>query len=181
MLRLLKNKKGDVTDIIMIGFWLLIMGIGIFAIMFFSNSTITPLKDTVIGEDVNALAALNSWQNYSNLAVPGTFLIIFFALLLGVIVSSFFIRTHPIFIPVYILFALISIVVAVILGNVWGNLKDVSEFQTILDTNTITNIMDVIMSNMVLVTLSVFIITLVIIFAKPGGGQVNAPGGSTPY
>ena len=177
---MLKNKRADVTDIIMVGFWLLIIGIGIFAIMFFANSAISPLKDSIIGDDPSSYAALDSWQNYSNLAVPGTFLIIFFAVILGVIISSFFVRSHPIFIPIYILFALISIVVAVVLGNVWGNLKDVSEFQTILDTNTITTIMDTIMSNMVLVTLVIFIITLVVIFAKPGGGQAGSPEGSTP-
>lgn len=178
---LLKNKKGDVTDIMTVGFWLLVIGIGIFAVMFMMFQLVPALKNTVIGEDANALAGLNSIQNYSNLALPGTFLIIFFGLLLGVLVSSFFIRTHPIFIPVYILFALISIVVAVALGNVWGNLKDVQDFQDVLDTNTITQIMDTIMSHLVLVTLVIFILTLIVIFAKPGGAQPEQLGGNTPF
>jgi len=178
---ILKDKRGDLTDIMTVGFWLLVIGIGIFAVMFFSFQTISPLKESAIGEDENALAALNSWETYTSLAVPGTFLIIFFALLLGILVSSFFIRTYPIFIPIYILFAIISIIVAVALGNVWGNLKDITEFQAILDTNNITNIMDVIMSNMVLVTLVIFILSLIVIFAKPGGGQPEQIGGNTPF
>ena len=176
----LLNKRGDVTDIMTVGFWLLVIGIGIVFIMFMIFQIVPALKNTVLGDDPNADAALDSLNTYGSLALPGTFLIIFFALLLGVLVSSFFIRTHPIFIPVYILFAIISIIVAVALGNVWGNLKDVEDFQSVLDTNTITNIIDVIMSNLVLVTLIVFILTLIVIFAKPGGGQVEQ-GGSTPF
>lgn len=178
---LLKDKRGDVTDIMTVGFWLLVIGIGIVFIMFMIFQIVPALKDTVLGDDPQSDAALDSLNTYGSLAVPGAFLIVFFGLLLGVLVSSFFIRTHPIFIPVYILFAIISIIVAVALGNVWGNLKDVQDFQNVLNTNTITNIIDTIMSNLVLVTMVVFLLTLVIIFAKPGGSQPEQGGGGTPY
>lgn len=174
----LKNKKGDVTDIITVGFWLLIMGIGIFAVWFMISSLIPRLQETSINDSSASSSALISFQNYGNVTLPSTFLIIFFGLILGVLVSSFFIRTHPIFIPVYILFAVISIIVAVALGNTWGNLKDVQDFQNFVDTNTITNIIDTIMSNLVLVTLFVFILTLIVIFAKPGGSVKT---GNEPY
>lgn len=177
--KIFQEKKGDVTDIMTVGFWLLILGIGIFAVMFIIFQIVPSLKSTVIGDNADASSALDSLNTYGSLAVPGTFLIVFFALILGVLISSFFVRTHPIFIPVYILFALVSIIVAVVVGNVWGNLKDVSEFSSVISTNTITQLMDVIISNIVLVTLVFFIITLVVIFAKPGSGQTGL-GGSTP-
>lgn len=176
---LLKDKRGELTDIMTVGFWLLVIGIGVVFIMFIIFQIVPALKESVIGDDVNADSALDSLNNYGSLAVPATFLIIFLGLLMGVLVSSFFIKTHPIFIPVYILFSIISIIVAVALGNVWGNLKDVEQFQSVLDTNTITTIIDTIMSNMVLVTVVVFILTLIIIFAKPGNQQ--SQGGTTPF
>lgn len=180
-MELLRNKRGDVTDIMTVGFWLLVIGIGITFIMFMMFQLIPALQDTVIGEDPNAAAALVSINTYSSLAMPGAFLVVFLGLLLGILISSFFIRTHTIFIPVYILFSLISIIVAVALGNVWGNLKDVEQFQNVLDTNTVTTIMDTIMSNLVLVTLIIFILSLIIVFAKPGGAQAEQLGGNSPY
>jgi hypothetical protein len=136
---------------------------------------IEPMKDTVLGEDNSSLAAINSIENYVSLSLPSAFLVVFFGLIMGVMVSSFFIRTYPIFIPVYILFAIVSIIVAVVLGNVWGNLKELSEFQTMLELNDMVQLMDLIASNPVLITVVVFILSLILIFAKPGGQQSNEP------
>ena len=174
-----KNKRGDVTDIITIGFWLLVIAIGIMAVMFIIFKMVSGLQSSVISTSPIANTSLNTIKDYGSNAVPSTFLIIFFGLLLGIVVSSFFVKSHPIFIPVYILFAIMAIIVAVALGNVWGALKDVSIFSSILGTNSITGIMDTIMSHMVLVTLVTFILSIIIIFAKPGSAQVQQ--GSTPY
>lgn len=171
------NKKADVTDMLTVAFWLLVIAIGIIAVMLFSFKIITPLKGTVLGEDNRTLSALNSFENYASYGFPGAFIVIFFGLLMGVLVSSFFVRSHPIFLTVYIIFALVSIIAVVPLANVWGYLKDVTEFNDIIQRNAVTQLMDLIMSHLVLVTFAIFILSIVVIFAKPGGGS----SGNTPY
>src|SRR3972149_3363557 len=179
---ILKEKKGEVTDIITVSFWILVIGIGILVLMFGFLQLTQPLRDSVLGEDNSTLEAINSYDNYISLGLPSAFLIVFFGLLMGILVSSFFIRTHPIFIPVYILFGIITIIVAVALGNVWGNLKDFESFTDVLELNSTVSLMDTIISNIVLVTVIVFILSLIIIFAKPGGGQIpEQQGGGNPF
>jgi hypothetical protein len=173
------SKKGEVTDIMTIGFWFLVLGIGVLAVMFMTFSLISPLRDTAINEDPNAAAAIDALESYTSYGVPGAFLVVLFGLLFGLVVSSFFIRSNPIFIPVYILFALISIFVAVVLANVWGNITAVAEFAEILEINSVVSLMNIIIRNIVLITLGAFILSLIIVFAKPGQGMQG--GGGEPF
>lgn len=174
------NKRGDVTDVFTVAFWLLVIGIGVFSVMFIVFQITDPLRETAIGENNSSLAAISSLENYASFGLPGAFLVVFFGLLLGVLISSFFVKTHPIFIPIYILFSIVSLIVAPILGNVWGNFRDVEGFSELLELNSVTSLMNIILSNLVLVTIIVFILSLIIIFAKPGGGSIQQ-GGSNPY
>lgn len=178
---MMKNKRGDVTDIFVVGLWLFVLGVGILLLMFGFLSISDPLIDSALGDDPATLAAINSYTGYIQLGLPSTFLIVFFGLLMGIMVSSFFVRSHPVFIPVYILFALVTVIVAVALGNVWGNLKDLEQFAEILALNSTVALMDTIISNIVNVTVVVFILSIIIIFAKPGGAQIEGQGGKDPF
>jgi len=168
-----KNKKGEATDALTFVFWLFVISIGIVAVMFAFLSLMSPLRQSALGEDVNSLAAINSIEAYISTSLPSAGLIIYFGLILGVLVTSFFIRSHPIFIPVYIILGMATIFVAVVLGNAWSNITEIEGFSEIVELNSYIGIMDTILNNIVIMTLFVFILSLVITFAKPGGAQVQ--------
>jgi len=170
------NKKGDLTDSISFAMWAFVFGIGLIALVFAFLTFYDALDETALNDDNATAAAITESTTYIALSLPSTYFVILFGLLLGTLVSAYFIRVHPIFMPVYILAAVLSIIVAVALGNAWGAIQDVEEFQDILELNTVLSTIDLILSNIVLLTLLVFILSFVIIFAKPGGGV----GGGAP-
>lgn len=170
------NKRGEITDMLTVGFWIFVLAVGVLAIMFGLSQLVDPLRDSILGEDNLTRAAINSFDSYISLSPAAAYLIVFFGLILGVMVSSFFVREHPIFIPIYILFAICTVIVMVALGNVWGNLTEYEGFQEILELNQATQVMNLIISNIVLITVVVFILSLMIVFAKPGSGT----GGGAP-
>ena len=85
----------------------------------------------------------------------------FFASLIMLLISSFFIDTHPVFLILYILFAFIFIL---LLPNMMDAVDKVwSKFPTETDSIPLTGWVE---NNMVLFTLSVFILTGIIMYAK---------------
>lgn len=176
MRSLLKDVKGDVSTPMIFILWVFVIAVSILIVMYFSAQLISSLRTTVLSDDINVNNTLDSWETYNSYAVPSTMLIIFLGLLMGVMVTSFFVRTYAVLIPVYLLFMFCSVLVAVVLGNAWGAIKDFSEFSTILSSNVVTTAVDLIASNPVKIVIMVSILSLIIIFAKPFGGA-NYNGG----
>ncbi len=174
------ERKGEPTEIVTFMFWLFVMAIGIVLLVFVFNEFFSILPETILYEDNATRQAIDASTAIIVGSLPTTYFIIFFGLLLGLLVSSFLIRTHPVFIPVYILVAMMTILAAVALGNAWGNIKDIESFQTTLELNTVLSAIDLIISNIVLVVLVAFITSIIIIFAKPGGSG-GGQGGAAPF
>lgn len=170
---LIKNKKGEATDSLSFALWIFVIGIGILCLMFAFLQLPDPLRESALGDDPDTLDAINQIETYYSASFPSAGLIVYFGLILGIIVSSFFIRQHPIFIPVYILIAIATVIVTVTLGNAWSNLTEIDTFQSIIDLNIYIRIINSILSNIVTVTVVVFILSLIITFAKPGAAQFS--------
>lgn len=171
------NRKGDATDTITVIFWVFVLAVVIVVLVFALGTTFTYLAESPLGDDNSTLDGIYTAQSYINNTLPMTYFILFCGLLLGIFVSSYFVREHMIFLPVYIFILIATIFVAVALGNAWGALQDVDVFQETLASNSIFQAIDLIVSHIVLVTLVVFIISIVVIFAKPSGGAA----GGAPY
>lgn len=176
---LLKNKKGDATTAITFSFWMFVLAVSIMALMFAMVQVLPLLADSILGDDPATLSAINDVIVYHTIALPSTYFILFFGLLAGVLISSFFVRTHLVFIVIYILAGLISLIVAVVLGNAWGDLTSIDTFSDLINTYSLLGVMDLMINNIVIIILSVFILSIIIIFAKPGGGSLQ--GGDTPF
>lgn len=172
------NKKGEATDSIVFGFWIFVIGLVLIFLVYAFGEVLTSMGDSALASDANALNAINSANNYISVGLPGTFVVIFFGLLMGMLVSSYFIRVHWVFIPVYILMGVGAIITAVALGNVWGALGDQEYFQQVVATNSILGAIDYVVRHIVLVTVLAFILSLTITFAKPSN---QAQQGGEPF
>jgi len=177
---LYKDKKGGATEAITFAFWIFVISVGIIAIMFGFLQLTNPLRESVLGDDPEAAAAIDSMEGYIGASLPSAGLIIYFALILGMIFTAFFIRQHPIYAIVYILLGMASVIVAVVLGNAWSALTSTEAFSSVVSLNTYTKTMNAILSNIVLITVVVFVLGFIITFAKPGGGALPQAGGE-PY
>jgi len=172
----MNNKKGDLSDPMILTFWIFFFAVGIILIVYVFLQIFQPIQNTVLSSMPEANATINAAITYTSNAIPSTMLIIFFGLLLGLFVSAFLVRSHPVFIPLYLIFGVTSVLIAVALGNAWGTITDLSIFSDTVNLNSGTRIIGLIMNNIVKIQVIAFFISLIILFAKPSQG-----GGATPY
>jgi len=163
------NKRGDLT-----GVFFLIVNVAIFAIFILIVGFIAPeisnelVKNIGISEGIND--SLNATTNVAQNTLSTLWLIVFGGLLLGLFATSFFIETHPIFVPIYGLLLVVAVLVAVPLSNAYEQLAADAHLAATSTTQTMVNFF---MSYLPLMTLIIGLLALVITFAKPG------PGGAT--
>ena len=101
----------------------------------------------------------------------------FFLLMVGLIIStmvtSFLVRTHPIFIFLYIFFLGISVLLSVYFGNAYETFSQVPIFAETLASQTLINF---VMGNINIITLAVGGLSMIIVFAKFSSFRGRQPG-----
>lgn len=139
-----------------------ILGVGMFVLAFITPQIFTGLKTA----GINSTSTLNDAINTSNGVVCNTintgFLILFVGLILSMFITSFLVRTHPIFLFLYFIILVITILLAVYLGNTYYTMETNGLLAGGCDSGFINDIMNYIVE----ITVAVGIVTMVIIFAK---------------
>ena len=158
------NKKGGL-EAPMIAFILFFIALIILAPIALKviNSVITPLGTN--------LAAMSPAANQSAAAVVATsnafwdFAIIFafVGMMIVMFISSYFIDVHPIFIVIYIMLAFILFLIIPSMQDAFGQIYGLPEFSSEVDNLSMTNFLQ---KNFGIVTLGIYIITGIIMFAK---------------
>jgi len=163
------NKKGDITGV----FYLVIM-ISAFAIFLLIVGYIvpqitTPLKNQIgISENINN--SISTSANIAKHTLPTIWLFLFAGLLLGLFITAYFINTHPIFVPFFIIFLVGAIIVAVPLSNAYEAL---SANATLSSTATEQSAIGFIITKLPLVTFIIGLIIMIVTFAKSGGNEAT--------
>lgn len=165
------NKKGDLTGVIF-----LIVSISIFAIFLLIVGYIVPQISNGLANQIGINADINNSLGVTTAVaehtLPVLWMILFGGLMLGLFATSYFIDTHPIFVPIFALLLIIAIVVSIPLSNAY---EELSQDALLSGAAAQQGIIVFIMANLPLVTFIVGLLSLLIAFAKTGGGG----GGST--
>jgi hypothetical protein len=159
----MKNKRGDFT-----GLLFLIVFIAAFAIFLLVLGYVTPLINNALIPQIGISAEINnSFIAANNVAantLPTIWLIVFTGLMLGVFATAWFIPSHPIFFPFFVILMVVAILVAIPLSNAYTQLSDISTLQSIgLQQQTIKFLM----SNLPYVAFVLGLLVLILSFAKP--------------
>jgi len=161
------NKRGDFTGVLYF-----IVSIAIFAIFLLIVGYIVPqITEPLanqIGINAEINASLGAATNVAEKTLPTLWLFLFGGLLLGLFATSFFIDTHPVFIPIFALLLIIAIVVAIPISNAYEELIDNADLATAAEQQ---GIIVFLMSNLPIVAFIVGLLSLIIAFAKRGGSQ----------
>lgn len=161
------NTRGDLTGIIYF-----IVSISIFAIFLLIVGYIVPQMTTPLAEQIGINEEINNSLNVSKgiaeNTLPTIWLVVFGGLLLGLFATSFFIRTHPIFVPIFIILLIVAIVIAVPLSNSYEAL---SENASLSGAAQQQGAIVFLMSNLPVTTFIIGLLSLLLSFAKPGGEQ----------
>ena len=157
------NKKGSIEDI----FFFIVTMLGLALFIIIVAYTIPKVTDEMMKTDLNESEHVRDMFSESTAVInrlDAVYLIIFAGLIMAIFIVSFFVDSHPLFIPVYILLMGFAIVVGVITNNVYDTFAANVDLATVAASQTY---MVAIMDHFILILLGVGIISMIIIFAKP--------------
>lgn len=163
------NQKGNVLNIPIIMGVLFITVLGLIFASFIFNRFDQITQEQGVFKDVNqsVQAIGNVRQTFINLDAVTFWIFLGFTLFL--IISAYLIRTSPIFTIFLIIFVVLCEIMAFIISNSYYEIANTTELSNTTVSYPITNN---IMNNLPLYMGIVGFLTLITLFAKPGGQQV---------
>lgn len=157
-----KTKKGELSDMFIFVIIIFILAIGFFIIMYAINPITTGLRTAGINNSAEGENALQHLEGFGSMINNG-FLLIFACLIMSTLITSFFVRTHPIFLFLYIIFLGITVILGVYLGNTFYDIQNNSIFTT---TTSSATYLVFVMNHIVEITVAVGALSMIIVFAK---------------
>jgi hypothetical protein len=134
-----------------------------FILMFAVPAISNGLRQAGLNNSAEGINAINSMDYFSTHTINNGFLMVFVGLCISVMITSFLVRTHPIFLFLYIIFLGITILIGFYLGNAYAQLIANPTFALMVDTATYPNL---IMSHIAEISLAVGALSMIIVFAK---------------
>jgi len=160
-------------DVLMIGILIFAFGIGFF-ILYFISSTVTTqiISNPIINQSE---AAVEVFQAQSKVTGKLDYIIfgLFIGLVLGLIISGWFVGGNPIFMAIYFLIIMVSIAAGAVMSNVWETTTQASIFGSTVSAFPITNNLMMYLPTYMAV---IGFLGMIVMFAKPyfagntGGG-----------
>jgi hypothetical protein len=153
------------SDVIMIAVVLFIFAIGFFVMHYAVNTTINSMLN--IPEINSSNATATALQGAKALTNRMDYVIfgLFIALLLSLLITSWFISGYPIFMFIYFIVTVLAVVFSTILSNVWETVStDITTFSTTVNSFPITNHL---LNNLPIYIAIAGFVGIVVMFAKP--------------
>lgn len=157
------NNKGELSDMFIFLITIFILAIGFFIIIFIVPKITDGLRAGGLNNSVEGSAAIDNLENNFTGVINNGFLMLFVGLILSTMITSFMVRTHPIFLFLYIFFLAITLILGIYLGNAYYTFEQNPLFTDALQRATFLH---AVMNNIVEITLAVGALSMIIVFAK---------------
>lgn len=159
------RKKGSIVDVA----FLIVVLLG-FSIFFLIVAKVFPtitnqISLTEIGSNEASVSALESTENTVGEG-DMVFLFIFTGLVMAIFITSFFIDSSPILIPVYIIALALLLIFSAVSENVYHSFSEHPTFSEVSPNHPVINY---IMEHLFLISIAVGVLSMILIFAKPRG------------
>jgi hypothetical protein len=158
-----KNKRADVTDMIIFLLSLFVIGMGLFILVFTIDSISDGLRNANINNTIEGNNAVDQLENFGTIQLQRGFMLFFVGLIISTMISSFLVRVHPIFLFLYIAFLILTVFLGTYLANAYDTMRNIPLFADELASQTLIN---VVFENMVTILIAVGALSLFIVFAK---------------
>lgn len=159
----LKSKKGELTDMFIWLITIFILAVGLFILMYIIPSISNGLRIAGLNNSVEGANAINSLDDIGTHTINNGFLMLFVGLIISTMITSFMVRTHPIFLFLYILFLGITILLSFYLGNAYYDMINNPIFASMYQTATFSNW---ILGHIAEITVAVGAVSMIILFSK---------------
>lgn len=162
-----KRKKGDPTDIILLLIIVFFLATSMIVALYANSKIKDVIDNTVLNSSAAYSSITYSFAKVNDITVQRGFLLFFGLLCVGILVSSFMIKVHPIFIFIYIITLSSAIFTSVYLANAYQLIAENPEFLAITSQYTT---MTYVMQHIVKILLGVGAMSMIVIFGKLFGG-----------
>lgn len=126
-------------DVVFSAVVVFVLAIAFFAGHFIINEVYNDAKvNPQINSSSGAVAAMENAQNLTA-RFDYVILAVFIGLCLGMIITGWFIGGNPIFMFIYFLIVLISVIISAVLSNIWYDVSNTSTLVATLSSFPITN------------------------------------------
>lgn len=154
-----------------------ILAIGLLIFAFVIPSITSGLGIAGLNESIEGKLAIDELTELGVNGLQKGFLFLFVGFVMGLMISSFLIRTHPIFIFLYIMFLGLTVFLGTFIGNAF---EQVATSDALASTLASQGLISIIMQNIVVITLVIGALSMIIIFAKFSGIRSRSDGGASP-
>jgi len=168
---MLRNKRGNPAEITLFLIVIFFLAIAM-VVALYANTKIQSIISTTALNQSAAYGSINDSFNYVNSFVVQRGFVLFFTILcIGILVSSFLVRAHPVFLFIYIFTLGIAILVSMYLANTYESVVTNPEFAAIATNYTMITF---VMQHIAKILLAVGALSFIILFGKSGGGGSNS-------
>lgn len=151
-------------DIVAVGVIFFVSAVVLFTMFYVGETIYTKVSvASVVNASSSTVTALGGIHTLVN-RLDYVLLALFFGLVVGMIVASYFVGGHPIFMLLYSLVLVVGIMISAVLANAWETMTTFAKFATTLAAFPITN--HIILNLPIYMTIIGFI-SLVVMFGKP--------------
>lgn len=163
----IKIKKGDPTDIILFLVIIFFLAISMVVSLFVNSKIQNIIDNTTLNQSSAYSSITTSFDVINEYTVQRGFILMFGLLIVGMLVSSFMIKVHPIFMFIYIITLAFSIFISIYLANSYELIVSNGQLSILSDKYTM---MTWVMQNIAKILLGVGALSMIIIFGKLFGG-----------
>lgn len=161
----IRSKKGDVTDILIFVIMVFVVGFGLFVLSFSTQSIATGLNNAGLNKTNTTIDAIDKLEDFGVTGIQNGFFFLFIGLAIATFISAFLVRTHPIFLFLYIFFYGLAIFLGTYLANAYDLMRQNPIFSETLQSQTLIN---VVFENFLPIIVGIGAISMIIVFAKFG-------------
>lgn len=165
------SKKGDLPDMLIFVITILIFAIGLLVFAFIIPEIADGMNIAQMNDTSQARAAIAELTELGTNGMQKGFFFLFVGLMMSLMITSFLVRTHPIFLFMYILFLGITIFIATFLGNAFEQL---ATSPALAATAATQGYITIVMQNLTIISLVAGALSMIIIFAKFSSVQRSA-------
>ena len=158
------NKKGNIVDILYLG--VIIFTFAILTII--GGKILGDVKDqfnSTVGIENSTIERMNMFEEKYTPTFDGLFIFILGALSVVVILSAFFVRTHPAFYFIAVIAMILFIFINAILGYGFNKIATAEEFIEVANEFTVMNF---VMGNFPVIMLLISFVIIIVLFSKGG-------------
>lgn len=136
---------------------------------FLIHFTVATLSDnlmntSVINESTDAISMLEQGKDKALDRLDYFIFIVFMGLIISIIIMGWFVGGHPIFMFLYFIVLLVTVVLSTVLSNIWVEITGLAVFgSTLIEFGIMNNII----SNLPIVMSVVGFLGMIVMFAKP--------------